>query len=102
MPKIRALTPIRFDRKRRPTGTAFDVDEATAEKLIAERKADSAEEAPSRDQAERVTAIAKAVEALTDADWTSGGTPKVSTVAKASGLADVTAEELAGFRKPEA
>lgn len=105
MTKIIAVIAIRSGGERIPAGDPLDLPRKQAEALVESGSASwpgdgkAEEEAGSPDPAERQATIARAVEGLADDGWTAAGTPKVAAIEAATALDDITAEELAGFKK---
>ena len=117
-----AVTAIRQGRTRTPAGKPVTLDASEAARLIAQGSArhplegelsDTSKDdetqapkdgdapksgdGPDADRAERIRVFVETK--IKDADWTAAGTPKVAAVEKATGLSDVSADELAGYKR---
>ena len=105
-----AVRGVRVDGARTRPGKRFQVNEREGERLVAigaarlpTKDEDVVDGADGSDAEERADAIRFVVETkLTDADWTQDGTPKVAAVRAASGYEDVSADELAPFKREPA
>ena len=106
---MEAIHAVRVGGKLNKPGDLFEVGEDDAEALEAQGAARVAEhavddespklgnDAPPSAEA-RSELIAKAISELAAGDFNQGGLPKVAAVKKATGLDDVTAEELKSFK----
>ena len=120
-----ALIAIRQGRTRTPAGKPVTLDASEAARLIAQGSArhplegelsdtskddetqapkdgdaPKAGDGPDTDRAERIRLFVETQ--IADSDWTAAGTPKVAAVEKATGLSDVSADELADYKRAEA
>ena len=103
--KLIAVTGVRRGRDRVRPGVPLTVPADEADELIAMGSArlptagddvdGGADDAP--DRAEIIRTFVET--AITDADWTAAGTPKVAAVEAGTGLRDIAADELASFKR---
>lgn len=100
-----AVTRVRRGTGPVKPGKPFTAAREEADELIALGSArpddgKDTDKADAPDPDARTEAIRAFVEgAITDADWTADGTPKVAAVREATGITDIAADELAAFRK---